>query len=220
MVTLDDLNSAGFDSVAHGYVGGASLNVENQQLPLQIAGDPLPPDVPSWGPRYQEHLRGWQHVAAVRIQPDSLSYTTDFLDLDPRHRDRSGLGLPVLRVTTDMRENEHRLQDHMQRQCDRILRRMGATRTWNGPRYRGVASSHDLGGARMGEDPRTSVVGPDLQVHDTPGLYAFSGAAFPTCVGVNPHLTLMALTARATEQLVRALGGTVGRAAAAVQDGN
>lgn len=220
MVTLDDLNSAGFDSVAHGFVGGASLNVENQQLPLQIAGDPLPPGVPSWGPAHQEHLRGWQHVAAVRIQPDSLSYTTDFLDLDPFHRDRSGLGLPVLRVTTDMRPNEHRLQDFMQQQCDRILRRMGARRTWNGPRYRGVASSHDLGGARMGEDPRTSVVGPDLQVHDTPGLYVFSGAVFPTCVGVNPHLTLMALTARATEQLVRTLGGAVGREAVPAQDGN
>lgn len=220
MVTLDDFDAVGFDGVAHGFVGGASLNVENQQLPLQIARDPLPPGIPGWGPGYQEHLRGWQHVAAVRIQPDSLSYTTDFLDLDPRHRDRSGLGLPVLRVTTDMRENEHRLQDFMQRQCDRILRRMGATRTWNGPRYRGVASSHDLGGARMGEDPRTSVVGPDLQVHDTPGLHVFSGAVFPTCVGVNPHLTLMALTARATEQLVRALGGAVAHAAVRIQDGN
>jgi gluconate 2-dehydrogenase alpha chain len=220
MVTLDDFNAAGFDGVAHGFVGGASLNVENQQLPLQIARDPLPPGVPSWGPGYQKHLRGWQHVAAVRIQPDSLSYTTDFLDLDPRHRDRSGLGLPVLRVTTDMRPNEHRLQDFMQLQCDRILRRMGATRTWNGPRYRGVASSHDLGGARMGEDPRTSVVGPDLQVHDTPGLYVFSGAVFPTCVGVNPHLTLMALTARATEQLVRAAGGEPrGTASIGIRDG-
>jgi gluconate 2-dehydrogenase alpha chain len=212
MVTLDDFDAAGFDSVTHGFVGGASLNVENQQLPLQIARDPLPPGVPGWGPAYQQHLRGWQHVAAVRIQPDSLSYTTDFLDLDPRHRDRSGLGLPVLRVTTDMRPNEHRLQDFMQQQCERILRRMGATRTWNGPRYRGVASSHDLGGARMGEDPRTSVVGPDLQVHDTPGLYVFSGAVFPACTGVNPHLTLMALTARATEELVREAGGQVRRA--------
>jgi gluconate 2-dehydrogenase alpha chain len=220
MVTLDDFNAVGFDGVPHGFVGGASLNVENQQLPLQIARDPLPPGVPSWGPGYQEHLLGWQHVAAVRIQPDSLSYTTDFLDLDPRHRDRSGLGLPVLRVTTDMRPNEHRLQDFMRRQCARILRRMGATRTWDGPRYRGVASSHDLGGARMGEDPRTSVVGPDLQVHDTPGLHVFSGAVFPTCVGVNPHLTLMALTARATEQLVRALGGAAAQAAVRIQDGN
>jgi gluconate 2-dehydrogenase alpha chain len=208
MVTLDDFNAADFDSLAHGFLGGASLNVENQQLPLQIARDPLPPDLHPWGPTYQDHLRRWQHIAAVRIQPDSLSYRTDYLDLDPRHRDRSGLGLPVLRVTTDMRDNEHRLQDYMQAQCGRILRQMGATRTWNGPRFPGVVSSHDLGGARMGEDSATSVVDPDLQVHDTPGLYVFSGATFPSCVGINPHLTLMALTARATQRVIESLGGT------------
>jgi len=207
MVTVDDFNAAGFDCAAHGFVGGASLNVENQQLPLQIARDPLPPGVPGWGRPYQDHLRRWPHIAAVRIQPDALPYTTDHLDLDPRHRDRSGLGLPVLRVTTDMRPNEHRLQDFMRSRCAELLERMGAARVWPGPRFPGVASSHDLGGARMGTDPGTSVVDPDLQVHDTPGLYVFSGAVFPTCTGVNPHLTLMAVTARATERLIDRIGG-------------
>ena len=37
---------------------------------------------------------------------------------------------------------------------------------------------------RMGDDPRQSVVDRNLQVHDTPGLYVFSGAVFPTCTGV------------------------------------
>jgi gluconate 2-dehydrogenase alpha chain len=217
MTTLDDFDAAGFDSVAHGFVGGASLNVENQQLPLQIARDPLPPGVRSWGRGYQEHIRLWQEIAAVRIQPDSLSYRTDYLDLDPRYRDRSGLGLPVLRVTTDMRPNEHRLQDFMQEQCARLLRQMGAVQTWDGPRLRGIVSSHDLGGARMGDDPRETVVDRDLQVHDTPGLYVFSGAVFPTCVGINPHLTLMAITARASRQLIERLGGSVPTRAAGAQ---
>jgi gluconate 2-dehydrogenase alpha chain len=202
MVTLDDFNSEQFDSPAHGFLGGASLNVENQQLPLQIAKDPLPPNVRPFGLDYKHHLRKWQSIVAVRIQPDSLPYNTDYVDLDPTYRDRSGLGLPVLRVTTDMRPNEHRLHDFMEEQCTRILREMGATQTWPGHRFRGVASSHDLGGARMGEDPASSVVNPDLMVHDTPGLYVFSGAVFPTCTGVNPHLTLMAITARGTERLV------------------
>jgi gluconate 2-dehydrogenase alpha chain len=59
----------------------------------------------------------------------------------------------------------------------------------------------------MGDNPRQSVVDRNLQVHDTPGLYVFSGAVFPTCTGVNPHLTLMALTAHATAQLIERLGG-------------
>jgi gluconate 2-dehydrogenase alpha chain len=51
------------------------------------------------------------------------------------------------------------------------------------------------------------VVDWQLQVHDTPGLYVFSGAAFPSCPGINPTLTLMALGVRAAEQLVRKLRG-------------
>jgi gluconate 2-dehydrogenase alpha chain len=59
----------------------------------------------------------------------------------------------------------------------------------------------------MGDAPATSVVGPDLQVHDTPGLYVFGTAVFPTCHGVNPTLTMWAVCARAAEQLVNRLHG-------------
>jgi gluconate 2-dehydrogenase alpha chain len=45
-------------------------------------------------------------------------------------------------------------------------------------------------------------VDPDLRVHDTPGLYVFGGAVFPTCPGVNPTLTMWALCYRAAENLV------------------
>jgi gluconate 2-dehydrogenase alpha chain len=53
----------------------------------------------------------------------------------------------------------------------------------------------------MGEDPAGSVVDGDLCVHDTPGLYVFSGATFPTCPGINPTLTIWALSVRAAERL-------------------
>src|SRR5215213_6661305 len=199
---VDDFIAADFDSAAHGFVGGATPNVENQQLPIQISREGLPPDVPGWGKGYKDHLRKWQHFCAVRIQPESLSYRTDFLDLDPRHRDRSGLGLPLVRITCDLRENERRLAEWMEAKAEEILERMGATKTWRGPRFRGVCSSHDLGGCRMGEDPASSVVNPDLRVHDTPGLYVLGGAAFPTCPGVNPTLTMWALCYWAAEHLV------------------
>jgi gluconate 2-dehydrogenase alpha chain len=205
MWSLDDFIAADFDSISHGFVGGATPNVENQQLPIQISREGLPPDVPAWGKGYRDHLRQWQHVCAVRLQPESLSYETDFLDLDPYHRDRSGLGLPLVRITCDLRENERRLADWMEGKGEEILRTMGATKTWRGPRFRGVCSSHDLGGCRMGEDPASSVVSPDLRVHDTPGLYVFSGAVFPTCPGVNPTLTMWALCYRAAERLVERL---------------
>jgi gluconate 2-dehydrogenase alpha chain len=54
----------------------------------------------------------------------------------------------------------------------------------------------------MGEDSAASVVNPELGVHDTPGLYVFSGAALPTCPGINPTLTLGAMVCRAADRLV------------------
>ena len=203
---LDDFVCEDFGSAAHGFVGGATPNVENQQLPIQISREGLPPDVRAWGKEYKDHLKEWQHLCPIRLQPESLSYETDFLDLDPRHRDRSGLGLPVVRITCDLRENERRLSEFMEDRAEEILREMGAQKTWRGPRFRGVCSSHDLGGARMGEDPASSVVDPELRVHDTPGLYVFGGAVFPTCPGVNPTLTMWALCCRAAERLAGRLG--------------
>jgi gluconate 2-dehydrogenase alpha chain len=199
---LDDFIAATFDAPSHGFVGGATPNVENQRLPLGVTREALPPDVPAWGKGYKDHIRTWQHWAAVRIQPDTLSYGHNFLDLDPRRRDRSGLGLPLVRITYDMQRNEHLLSDWMEAKAEEILRGMGATKTWRGPRFGGVMSSHDLGGCRMGEDPASSVVNAELAVHDTPGLYVFGGAVFPTCHGVNPTLTMWAVCYRAAERLV------------------
>ena len=201
-VVLDDFLDASFDCGAHGFIGGATLGAENQFLPIQISRETLPPDVPRWGQRYKDHLREWQHWGVVRMQPEALSYEANYLDIDPRHRERSGLGMPVVRVTYDMQPNEHRQAEFFEGKAEEILRAMGATKTWRGPRFTGAGSSHDVGGCRMGDDPAASVVSRELQVHDTPGLYVFSGAVFPTCAGVNPTLTLWALSLWAARGLV------------------
>ena len=207
-VVLDDFLSTEFDSVKEGFIGGATLGAEQQFLPIQISREALPADVSAWGRSYREHLKQWQHFGVVRIQPDALSYVTNYLDLDPVHRDKSGLGLPVLRITYDLQENERKLADWMERKSEQILRAMGATKTWRGASFTGVGSSHDFGGARMGDNPETSVVDRDLEVHDAPGVYVFSGATFPTCIGINPTLTLAAVCCRAAEQLVKKLKGS------------
>ena len=64
---------------------------------------------------------------------------------------------------------------------------------------------YPLGTARMGADAASSVVGPDHQVHDTPGLYVVDGAAVPSSLGVNPQVTIMALATRAAEKIAAAL---------------
>ncbi len=60
-----------------------------------------------------------------------------------------------------------------------------------------ITAYHPLGTARMGSDPNRSVVGPDCQSHDTPGLYIMDGSAIPSSPAVNPQLTIMALATKA-----------------------
>lgn len=69
-----------------------------------------------------------------------------------------------------------------------------------------LTAYHPLGTARMGADRSRSVVGPDNQAHDVPGLYVVDGASVPTSLGVNPQVTIMALATRAAELLADTLG--------------
>jgi choline dehydrogenase-like flavoprotein len=67
-----------------------------------------------------------------------------------------------------------------------------------------MMASHLFGTACAGSDPRRSVVGPDLQSHEVPGLYVMDASVFPTNLGVNPQHSIMALVFRASERLANA----------------
>jgi choline dehydrogenase-like flavoprotein len=69
-----------------------------------------------------------------------------------------------------------------------------------------MASYHPLGTCQMGTDPRTSVVGMDHQSHDVPGLFVVDGSSVRGPLGVNPQLTIMAIAARAADQISPLLG--------------
>lgn len=205
-IVLDDYVQENFDSWGTGgFIGGSTLGAENQFLPIQISRETLPPDVPCWGGAYKAHLLEWQHLGVVRYQPDALPYAQNYLDIDPRRRDASGIGMPVVRVTYDMQPNEVRQAHFFADRAAEVLRAMGAARTWAGPIFTGIASSHDLGGTRMSDDPAAGVVDRALRVHDTPGLYVHSGSVFPSCPGINPTLTLWALNLLCAERLIERL---------------
>jgi choline dehydrogenase-like flavoprotein len=69
-----------------------------------------------------------------------------------------------------------------------------------------MVSYHPLGSCQMGTDPRSSVVGLDHQAHDVPGLFVVDGSAVRGPLGVNPQLTIMAVAARAADQISPQLG--------------
>jgi choline dehydrogenase-like flavoprotein len=74
------------------------------------------------------------------------------------------------------------------------------------PRLFSFISTHLFGAARMGEDPRTSVVGTDFQAHEAERLYVVDSSVFPTNLGVNPQHSIMAMSRLAAARI--AAGGT------------
>lgn len=71
-------------------------------------------------------------------------------------------------------------------------------------------SAHQMGTARMGEDPATSVASPTGELHDTPGVWIGDTSAFPTSTGTNPMISVMALAHRTAEHLASAVGAHSG----------
>ncbi|MBN1947505.1 MAG: GMC family oxidoreductase [Bradymonadales bacterium] len=68
-----------------------------------------------------------------------------------------------------------------------------------------LSAYHPLGTARMGVNPKKSVVGPDHETHDIRQLYVVDGSCIPTSLGVPPQLTIMAMATRAAERIARRL---------------
>jgi len=73
-----------------------------------------------------------------------------------------------------------------------------------GPGQMGYFSFHQMGSCRMGNDPATSVIGPDHQAHLVKGLFVADGSAFPSASGVNPMITIMAMAHRASRFIAAA----------------
>jgi choline dehydrogenase-like flavoprotein len=73
-----------------------------------------------------------------------------------------------------------------------------------GPGQMGYFSFHQMGSCRMGNDPATSVIGPDHEAHSVKGLFVADGSAFPSASGVNPMITIMAMAHRASRFIAAA----------------
>lgn len=124
--------------------------------------------------------------------------------LHPTQRD--AWGIPTLHVTVAWGENDLALYRDMAPAAAELLEAVGATgialRTQ--PSVPGNAN-HEMGGARMGRDRKTSVLDAWNRAHDVPNLYVTDGACMASSACQNPSLTYLALTARAADHAVRAL---------------
>jgi choline dehydrogenase-like flavoprotein len=129
-----------------------------------------------------------------------------YCEIDPSTVDR--WGIPVLRFHWKWSDHEIKQVKHMHETFRAIIHGMGGTPLWPAPgpdEQYGIAPGgriiHELGGARMGNDPRTSVLNKYCQAHDVKNLFVADGAPFVSQADKNPTWTILALAWRTGEYI-------------------
>lgn len=115
-------------------------------------------------------------------------------------------GQPTLSIDAEFKENEKALNKQIQEDAVEMLEKAGLKDVMGfdneHPPGFGV---HEMGTARMGRDPKTSVLNKFNQVHGAENVFVTDGACMTSSSCVNPSLTYMALTARAADHAVSEL---------------
>lgn len=131
-----------------------------------------------------------------------LPYYDNRASLHPTKKDQ--WGLPLLHIDAAIRENERNMTDQAAKDIEEMLEAGGCiditVNKVERDRHISVgARTHEMGGACMGSDPKTSVLNAWSQAHDVPNLFVTDGAAMTSSATQNPSLTYMAITARAAD---------------------
>ncbi|MBT2784999.1 MULTISPECIES: GMC family oxidoreductase [unclassified Halomonas] len=139
---------------------------------------------------------------------------TGFGEMLPDHDNRISLdhsvrdkwGLPVLSINVELKQNERDMRRDMVQDAVDLLEAAGVKNVKGDVGdYAPGMGIHEMGTARMGRDPKTSVLNSHNQVWDAPNVFVTDGACMTSSSCVNPSLTYMALTARAVDYAVEEL---------------
>ena len=132
---------------------------------------------------------------------ESLARWDNYIEIDSNLKD--AWGIPALRIVMTHGDNERALMDDAGAQAAEMLEAAGAKdiHVQAHVEMPGMAI-HELGTARMGNDPKKSVLDPFNQTHDVKNLFVMDGASFVSSACQNPTLTMMAITVRGCDHLI------------------
>ncbi len=178
----------------YGYQGGASRGNYGDQIAEIGYGKDLK-DLVSRPGKWSMTLMGFG---------ECLPYHENKMVLDYDNKDQ--WGLPTVTFDVEWKENEWEMRKDMVQQAMEMLEMAGYKniRPWDDPGAPGLGI-HEMGTARMGRDPKTSVLNENNQIHAVPNVYCTDGSFMTSASCVNPSLTYMAFTARAANHAVEQL---------------
>ncbi|MFP3947957.1 MAG: GMC oxidoreductase [Gemmatimonadota bacterium] len=201
-VAVDDWADDNFDHSGERFIGGGNLWVMSDRRPVNAAGMSTFGRGRDWGSAWKAFIsENADRSHYSYIQKTTLPYEDNFLDLDPTETD--ALGLPVIRITGEYKENELRIAHFTQEKMERWYREAGAIEVIRGGLGGTMgASTHAYGGTRMGDDPETNVADRWGFSHEVPNLGFLGGSVMGTSGARNPTLTVQALSWRTAGHLV------------------
>ena len=177
----------------YGYQGSA----------FQAGGFGMASQIPGFGAEFKHALRKpgpWGMYLSGFAE--CLPYEHNSIELDQAKPDR--FGIPQVRFRFRFGDNEEHMRADISAQVEEMLTRAGAINvtSFSGKSAGGTAI-HEMGTARMGNDPADSVLNRWNQAHDVSNLFVTDGSCMTSGSCVNPSLTYMALTARAVDYAVK-----------------
>ncbi|WP_300603346.1 GMC family oxidoreductase [Niabella sp.] len=177
-----------------GYQGGGGRGRGNSSAEEQTIGIGLKESLTEPG-SWTMNIGGFGEI---------LPYHENQVTLDKNTKDKWGLN--VLSIDAEWKDNERKMRIDMKNDAIEMLEKAGVKdvkgRDGDGTIGRGI---HEMGTARMGADPKTSVVNKWNQVWDAPNVFVTDGSFMASANCVNPSLTYMAFTARAVDYAVNEL---------------
>jgi choline dehydrogenase-like flavoprotein len=127
---------------------------------------------------------------------EMLPYHENKISLNKNVKDK--WGLPVLDMDVEIKENEKKMREDMMNDAKEMLEAAGLTNVYTYDYgYEVGMGIHEMGTARMGRDPKSSVLNANNQVWDCQNVFVTDGSCMTSASCVNPSLTYMAMTARA-----------------------
>ncbi len=148
----------------------------------------------AWGWGMRRVMMDYNHWSALGLLGEILPWPENRVTLA---EDRDRFGIPVAKVTFGLRDNDKKLIEFGKKKVMELMWAAGAEEVVQESRF-----AHLVGAARMGDDPRTSVVDKFGRTHDVANLFVCDGSIMPTQGSANPGLTIQALAARTADYLI------------------
>jgi len=158
--------------------------------------------IDGFGAGYKRRIKDL-HPAIIRVYPrgETLPNHDSFVEIDKNVVD--AWGIPVLRINYARTDNDFKMAKQAMEDVFELVDHAGAEILHVNDKLAEPGNvAHEMGTARMGQNPRTSVLNGYNQAHDIDNLLVVDGACFPSSSCQNPTLTFMAVAWRASEHLV------------------